>query len=384
MGLRGFLKRDYAPALRGLFWSPWEYGSRWFRQQHQRDLRAVLSQIEAIVRVNAPLPEGLTQCVLDAPNARIEYLLKALSQKLLSGMNLADAMESMSTRFPAPMVAEVRAGETTGQLGDALRAIIQGINDGLVSGRELRNHTMYIGILLAAEFTVLSFLSQKVFPVFIEILSEFGMESESLSVRIMGAFSDTLSEHTLEIAAIVIALPFIALAIRLLHNHLRVVQNIWASVLMVLPVVHFVFRNGQIHHLSRALELRLRGGTPLPQALRDTASDDFAYPFQNMLDRCAREVESGTPLSTALARHRWTAGKALPELVRLGEAREDLAWAFAESARMTGQMLRRSRHVWAQAMVPIGVGIGAAGVLLVTVAAFTLFTSMGDAIIADL
>lgn len=383
MGFRDLLKKDYAPALRWS-WYPLAFGTRWYRQQHRRDLRAVLSQLQAIVRVNAPLPEGLTQCGLDAPNTRIEYLLKGLSERLSSGMSLADAMESMGSWFPAPMVAEVRAGETTGQLGSALRGIIDGINDSLISGRNLRNHTIYIGFLLAAEFVVLSYLSTKVFPIFNEILAEFGVESKSPAVLIMAWFSDLVSDHTLAILAVLIALPLIALAIRLLYNHLRVVQNIWASVLMVLPVVRRIFRTSEIHSLSRALELRLRGGTPLPQALRDTASDDFAYPFQNMLDRCAREVENGTPLSAALARRRWTAGRALPEIVKLGEAREDLAWAFGESARMTGQSMRRIRHTWAQAMVPIGVGIGATGVLLVMVASFTLFASMGDAIIADL
>jgi type II secretory pathway component PulF len=384
MRLRDLMKTSVGPGILSLVMSPFGFGSRWYRQQRHRNLRAVLSQLEAIVRVNAPLPEGLLKCAMDAPNPWIASTLQSLSDKIDLGMSLADAMGALGSRFPAYVVAEVRAGESAGRLGDALRSLGEGINERLSSGRDLRNHTMYIGLLLIAELAIVTFLAFKVFPVFIEILSEFGVESRSPVVRILDWFSTTLREHTPQILFVLVIAGAVALILRVLYAYVGAVQSIFFGLLWLLPFARNLYRNHHLNHIARALELRVRGGTPLPQTLRETAHEDFPHPYRNMLNRCAGEVERGGTLSAALAHHRWTAGPAVPEIVRLGEAREDLGWAFAEIGWLTGRAVRRSGHVWAQALVPIGVGICAIGVILATVGSFTLIAGMGDAIIADL
>ncbi len=364
--------------------SPFGWGTRWFRQVRQHDQRAVLTQIEAIVRTNAPLPEGLLKCSMDAPNARDIYVLRTLSERTDSGMGLADAMQSLGSRFPTHFIAQVRAGEQTGQLAKALQSIITNINAELEHGRLLRNHTVYFIASLAVQVQILLFLTVKVFPVFMEVLGEFGSSHVPRSARAMAVVSRFVDDHWIGILAGAGLAVVLILALRLLYRASGLVQSVFVAVVLWQRSAGGIFRRTQVQRLSRALELRLTGGVPLAQALNDTAAEGLPRPYRRMLEHCAREVENGAPLSSALAPERKLVGRELPELVRLGETREDLVWAFHEAVQHCTRSNRRAKHVWAEALVPIGVAFCAIGVITATTAAFGMFAAMSDALIADL
>ncbi len=363
--------------------SPLGWGTGWFRQAKQHERRAVLTQIEAIVRTNAPLPEGLLKCSLDAPNARSISALRTLSERTESGMNLADAMQSMGGWFPPHYIAQVRAGEQTGQLASALASILSNINTDIGYGRTLRNHMVYFVAIVGIEVLMLLFLAARVFPVFMEILDEFGYSPAPLPARIAAAFSNFVTGHFRGIAAGFALLLLLLIAVRFFYRRSEILQTGLVALILQQRSAGNIFRRSQIQYLSRALELRLAGGTPLVQALIDTAAG-LTYPYRRMLERCAWKVETGVPLSAALESERRLAGRELPELVRLGEMREDLVWSFREAVQQCTRLNRRSRHVWAEALVPIGVGLCAIGVFVAATAAFEMFAAMSDAIIADL
>ncbi len=390
MTLRETLKKELSPDpgrfLRIHIRSPFGFGTRWFRQRWQQDLRAVLTQIDAIVRVNAPLPEGLIECSLDAPNARTVYVLRTLSLKTAAGMGLADAMDHLGRWFPSHYIAQIRAGEQTGQLAPALRSLVDGINLDFEHGRTLRNHVVYFSCLLVVEFLILSFLTWKVFPVFTEILDEFDEfdQTAPYQTRVMGWVSEYSREHWLGILAAAGLLVLFLIVVRMLYRVNGVVQSVITALALSIPGWRGLFRDTQIQRLSRGLELRLGGGFALPQALRDTAREGLPRPYRRALERCANKVEQGAPLSHAVAAHPWLLSAQFPELVRLGESREDLVWAFHEAADLCGRSAQRARRVWAEALVPVGVGLCAIGVILSATSTFTMFTAIADAISADL
>lgn len=216
-------------------------GPFYFLMSHwRRDLLDVMDQIGAIVRVNAPLPQGLEAAACEEnrlnrgfKGRRIKHLSQALfvtgiltllgvyasfsiadfnsdlsilvflgisfvagligiimlrrggrreaillflRDALASGESLSEAMRRFPRFFPVFYADMVQAGEDSGQLSSCLEQLGEDTLRGISLAKGMLMNVIYLVGLFTVQCTLISFIAIKIIPVFREILYEFDSE----------------------------------------------------------------------------------------------------------------------------------------------------------------------------------------------------------------
>lgn len=374
-----FLRRG--PKGRG-FYGALRHPLAWFEQLWEADMRAVFTQLEAIVKTNSPLPEGLAVCAPDAPNGRVRHLLVALSERMESGMSLSEAMTKSSQGIPRHWIDVVHAAERTGRLPEALRMIVERSNRGLETGRRIRNRIAYFVLLLSAETALMSFIVLKIIPVFSEIYEEFG-KGVPLALTVLADVESVLQRLAESRQWLLIVIP-VALAVPLAYRRIGWFQSLVSRGLLGLPVLGELHRKTNLERIASVLELLIAGGVPLPDALRSAAEIDVTRPFQKALRDTAQSVEAGHPLSQALEARRYFFGELLATLVMLGEHSGRIDGSLGYARDLYRRAITRTHSTLADALVPVGVLICASVVLLACLSIFASTATIGDAILSNI
>lgn len=221
-------------------------GPLYFTMGHwRRDLLEVMDQIEAMVRINAPLPQGLeaaaheenrlssqlshrrlgvflqafvvvTTIILAGiyvtfrvggdnsdlsilvfflfalaaafsgiavfrRSGRREAILLFLRDALASGESLSAAMRRFPRFFPAFYADMVQAGEDSGQLLPCIEQLGEDTLRGISLAKGMLMNVVYIAGLFAVQSALVFFIVLKIFPVFQEILWEFDSDIPGLA-----------------------------------------------------------------------------------------------------------------------------------------------------------------------------------------------------------
>jgi len=371
-----FLRWPRGTGLLGALMHPFA----WFAQQWHADLRSVLTQLEAIVQTNSPLPDGLAVCSLDAPNRRVARVLERLSIRLESGDSLGESMETLPSIFPQHWVDLIHAGEQTGRLALALKTLILETNRGLERGRVIKNRITYFGCLLLAQLGIMSFISIKVIPVFVEVVEEFG-ELPPRSATIILQVIQFLEQYSQTLGWGFAALFLASILVPILHRRAGWVQSIWTYCLLPLPGLGRLHRNKNLERIAGVLQMLLTGGVPLPEALGVAAKAHVNRPFQKVMASAQRAVEGGYPLSEALSRHRYLMGETLVTMVKLGEHSGGLDESCGHAREFYRRAITRTQSTLADLLVPSGVFVCGSIALLTWLATFGSFIAIGDAIV---
>lgn len=355
----------------------------WWAQQGTLDMRAVFVQISAIVRTNGSLPDGLKACAQDAPNRRVKGILKSLAQYTENGIDLGDAMARTGCGLKPRWVNMVAAAGSTGQLSTALAAIMTELSEKLEFGRVPRNRIAYFGFLWLSQVLLMSFLMIRVVPVFIEILAEFSGDTPAPMRILMGVSQFLAGNYKAILVAFAAAAVFLFIG-TIAYRVSGFVESVVTWAALRTPILGSVYRARHGESLATILRVLIAGGVPLPEALRETARGRLPRPHRRALMQAADEVERGTRLSGALTRHRGLLGGRFIDFVRVGEGPGEIAHALDQAADLYRRELTRTKSAMSDALVPIGVTICGANVLLISTALFAVTTAISDTIIADI
>ena len=104
---------------------------------------------------------------------RLRTLLEALGAGLDAGENLSEAM-ARSGAFPACVTGMVHTGERTGRLEEVLEALAQFYDQRSRANRAIKNAVTYPAVLLALMLVVIGVLLVRVLPVFEQVYASLG------------------------------------------------------------------------------------------------------------------------------------------------------------------------------------------------------------------
>jgi type II secretory pathway component PulF len=147
----------------------------------------------------------------------------------------------------------------------------------------------------------------------------------------------------------------------------RWMKEVADRILLWLPVLGRMARDGAVQQFSLCAGLMLRSGATLPEAVRAAAREGRRGPLRRRLERVARAVEEGTRLSAA-ARDAGLGESDLVWFLETGEASGMLADHLTLAATHYETKVRLARRVAARAVVPAFVVLNG----LIVAAAFQL------------
>lgn len=352
--------------------------------RRQRHLITVTDQIARIVACNAPLVPALEAVIEDVPSQRVWRTLLDLRTALTQGMSLAEAMRRKPRFFPGYYVDLVDAGERSGSLHAALRDLSDSLGVSLRLRDAARRVFAYLGLLFVFGSVMMTFLAVKVYPVYVEILYDFGAPLP-LHLKMQVALLDFISSRMYGWGAALsalIAVVWIVILWRVWRN--RRLASLRTRIALAVPFLRRLVAEANLAHAARVLERLLAAGYPVDEALEGAATADISPAFRSALLRMRDRVRQGETLQAAAERETWVLPPSFRGMVALGESSGRLPESLGSIAYLYGRRTIRAFHYLLGAMLPVGVIAMGLFVLNIHFALFSAMTSIFDALIQSM
>jgi general secretion pathway protein F len=333
-----------------------------FGQGRRARVRLFCIEVAALLRAGLSLPEALGSLAVRS-SVSDAILHRQLHEHLTNGMRLSDALEQVSERFPPILVAAVRAGERTSKVADALEEFARFDEAVDTLRRRAINAAVYPAMVVGFGFLVALFLLGYVVPRFARIYETTAVTA-SAATRVLLMLGATIDQHRLAIGAGAVAIA-VALLWVLSREDLRARALRW---LTAFGLAAWIARRYQLARITQALSMLLRGGYPLPDALRLARALALRNDLAAGMDRVLVDVNEGRVVSHAWVAH-GLGGEFDRRLLAAGERTGELGTVFdalsqAYTRDVETAMERASRFIEPALLMVVAVLIGCIVVLM--------------------
>ncbi|MEM1099602.1 MAG: type II secretion system F family protein, partial [Planctomycetota bacterium] len=289
----------------------------WLRRR-QRGL-TVLSALEQATRQHLPVPEVLRAAALGESRA-LRTKMNRLAGWIEDGNAIGEGLEQHVKELPATQRACVLSGERAGRLPETLRALRGEAIDAFRS--DSGGTSAWIGLaygisVSAATLTLISLMTLLIFPKFVEIFDDFGVQMPWVTIVTFELFGSSATNRTgspgplpglLLIASVASFAFIIGGSLRMCGSSGAAMSRGAAAVLRgwagTLPVLGAPLRRGAWARSYTALALAFRGGEGLPEAAAIASLAAADRHVERRWERFARFVEQGQPADVAARKAR--------------------------------------------------------------------------------
>lgn len=282
--------------------------------------------------------------------------------QLYEGRTLSHALEQFPHVFPPLYIASVRASEKTGDLKEALARYVEyHAQMDRVRGK-IVSASIYPALLILVGGLVTMFLMLYVVPKFSHIYEDIGTDLPALSQVLIqwGKLLEGNATATLGTLAAVVGFAVWGATRPALRRWLM--PRLWS-----IPAVGERMRVYELARFYRTLGMLLESGIPVVAAL-DMSGGMLSPALRGSMERAARAIREGSPVSKAMLEHGLTTPVSLRMLRvgersgRMGRMMERIAVFYEEEmARWVDWFTRLFEPIL---MAVIGVAIGVIVLLL--------------------
>lgn len=303
-------------------------------------------ELLGLLEAGLSVVEALDTLLEKEQEARRRTVIGRLAQQLREGQRLSGALGRQPDAFPPLFVGVVQAAEGTSDLPRALARYLdyetrlQSVKHKVVSA------AIYPAILLVVGTAVSLFLLGYVVPKFAAVYSGSGRELPWASQMLLG-WGDFAARHAAALSG-----GFVALLVGATWWLRRqVAGGDWWQALRVLPAARPRIAILELSRLYLTLGMLLEGGIPLHHALK-LCEAVVGPQSRAALEATRAQIESGEPLSDALAVHGLSTPVAL-RLLRVGEQSGQLGAMLTRTANFYDEESSRWIERFSKAFEPV-------------------------------
>lgn len=271
-------------------------GGLFQRRVRSEDLILFCRQMYALTRAGVPMLRALRGLMESSRNPRLRQALQGVIDGLESGRELSSALAAFPEVFPPLLTRMVQVGENSGTLEQAFEQLAQYLEFEKQTREQIKAALRYPTFVLVAIAIAISILTLFVIPAFEKVFASFGAQLP-LATRIIMAVSHFARDWW----------PYIAggllLGSLLLRRYLRTVrgERRWDRLKLRLPLVGSILRRATLARFARAFAMGYGSGVPLVQALAYTArAIDNRY-LGEKLEGMRNQLERGETLTRSAA-----------------------------------------------------------------------------------
>lgn len=219
-------------------------------------------------------------------------ILDSLIGDVRNGQFLSVAMEKYREVFGDFFINLVRVGETSGTLSENLKYLAEELGKQAELKSKIRGAMAYPIIIFFATFGITGIMSFFIFPKILPVLLSLNVKLPITTVAFIAVSGFLLRDGVylgLGVAAL-IGVFFI------LHQQ-RGFRKSWHQFILRLPLIGRLSMEVNIINIARTLNLLLRGGVKIVQALEITANTLTNLVFRDEMLEISRAVQAGEPMS---------------------------------------------------------------------------------------
>ncbi len=327
----------------------------------KRELLMIMTQLSIMLRSGVDLADAVRSISMRATSDRVRQVMERLYANLEQGTSLSQALEIDQHKFGQVTVALVSAGEASGTLPDVLTRLSKILRDEMRLHSSLRSALGYPAVLLTVTLGVLAGMVFFVLPQFAGIF-------ESSSVTVPWTTQLMLDGGQLARQYWWLLLGTLAAAIIGLVAYCKSPggRHQLDKLLLRLPLFGSIgppLLAGRLFRLQGAM---LDSGVPMLQVLKLTKSSVGNSCYSDLVDRVEQSVVKGEGFSTVLQDNRLVPAAAA-DMIATGEANGQLGSVLqtvGEFYESEGEEKLRDTVKIAEPVIIIGLGIVVGGIVL--------------------
>jgi type II secretory pathway component PulF len=267
-----------------------------FQQVKFEDIIFFSQQLSTLYKAGVPLLTGLISLAEQSENKKLRIMLKAISQQIEKGSTLFEAMAKYPDVFTPVYINMIRAGETSGMLGQSLDRFVT------LADREMRTHqrvkeaTRYPKIVLISLTIAFGVLIAFVIPRFAEVFSRFNTPLP-LPTRVMIGINHVFHTYWYIVLAALFGIPF------LIGHYIRTPNGkyVWDRFKIRIPVFGPLFLKIALSRFAYIFVMLNRSGIPILQTLSITSSTIDNVILSQSIEEIGKKVRDGSSLTDAMS-----------------------------------------------------------------------------------
>lgn len=288
----------------------------------------VTRQLASLLRSGLPVVEALQVTAQQSSRPALQGLLMQVRSRVQEGRSLAQALAEQAGPFDDMYCAMVRAGESSGYLGEVLERLAEHAESGQQLQQRLQMAMIYPLALLSVAVGVVSLLMVFVVPSLTRIFINSGQELPALTQVLISLSNFFTSAWALA------ALMFVVLLLSVIRYRLRDAarRRRWHALLLRLPLLGTILLQADSARFASTLSILVGSGVPLLDALRIANRVLKNRILYERSQEVADALQQGSSLTRAL-RNADIFPPLLVSMVASGEANGSLAEQLAYAAR---------------------------------------------------
>jgi len=269
----------------------------WLRFQKVKleELIFFSQQLSTLYKAGLPLLTGLGSLAEQTENKKLKPILEAVRRQIEGGSTLFEAMSKYPEVFPQVYTNMVRAGETSGRLGESLDRFISLAEREIKTRQRVKEATRYPKIVIFSVLIAFAILLTFVIPRFAEIFAQFKTPLP-LPTRVMIQINTIFHTYWYLVLSALFGIPL------LIRNYLRTEKGrySWDRFKIRIPVFGPLLLKIALSRFAYTFAILNRSGIPILQTLEITASTINNVHLAQSITEIMHKVREGRSLSDAL------------------------------------------------------------------------------------
>lgn len=292
-------------------------------------------QIASLISAGLPLERALSALSEEADDERQRHLVAALRAEVNAGASFAAALAQHPREFSPIYRAVIGAGEHSGQLGQVLESLADGLEERQALKAKLLGAALYPAIVSLVAFVVVLFLMGYVVPQVAHVFAGTRRALPWLTLAMLGV-SAFVRSHGVLMLVLAALLAFAAQRAMAVAHWRERFDAAWLG----LPVLGKLARSYNAARFASTLAMLAGAGVPILKALQAAAETLSNHALRaDALDALVL-VREGAPLASALAQKKRFPGL-LAMFTRLGEQTGELPLMLHRVARQLSTEVQR-------------------------------------------
>jgi type II secretory pathway component PulF len=252
-------------------------------------------QLSILYKAGLPLLTGLKGLTEQIENKKLKTILEAIGPQIEGGSTLFEALAGYPEVFSPVYVHMIRAGETSGRLGESLDRFVTLADRELRTRQRIKEATRYPKIVILSLGLAFAVLITFVIPRFADIFSRFNTPLP-LPTRVMIGLNTLVHKYWYLI------LLTLAGTGGLLRRYLRTSQGkyFWDRLKMRIPIFGPLFLKIALSRFSYIFVLLNRSGIPILQTLEITSTTIDNLILSQAVEVIGQKIKEGRSLTDAM------------------------------------------------------------------------------------
>jgi type II secretory pathway component PulF len=267
-----------------------------FQQVKFEEIIFFSQQLSTLYKAGVPLLTGLMSLAQQIENKKLKTMLEAISRQVEKGSTLFEAMAKYPEVFTPVYVNMIRAGETSGMLGQSLDRFVTLADRELRTRQRVKEATRYPKIVILSLTIASGVLIAFVIPRFAEVFSRFNTPLPLLT-RVMIGINNVFHTYWYIVLVALFGIPFLT------RHYIRTPKGkyLWDRFKIRIPVFGPLFLKIALSRFAYIFVMLNRSGIPILQTLAITSSTIDNVILSQSIEEIGRKVREGSSLTDAMS-----------------------------------------------------------------------------------